>query len=65
MSKEKYPMMVTLKEASQIYRQRVTKERQRQGYLPLQEPVVKPQHIVVKRIQKAVTLTLLKDEKIK
>jgi hypothetical protein len=61
----KYPMMVTIKEASQIYRQRVTKERQKQGYLPLQEPAIPPQHVSIKKIQKAVTLTLLKNEKIK
>ena len=64
MAKKKYAMMVTLKEAAQIYQQRVKKEREKQGYLPLQKPVGEPQHVSVKRIQKAVTLTLLRDEKI-
>ena len=64
MAKKKYAMMVTLKEASQIYQQRVKKEREKQGYLPLQKPVGEPRHTTVKKIQKAVTLTLLKEEKI-
>jgi hypothetical protein len=64
MGKKKYPMMVTIKEASQIYQQRVKKERQKQGYFPLQKPVGEPQHTTVKKIQKAVTLTLLRNEKI-
>ena len=65
MAKKKYAMMVTLKEAKQIYQQRVIKDRKNQGYLPIQKPAVPPQHLTVKKIQKAVTLTLLKEEKIK
>ena len=64
MGKKRYPMMVTIKEARQIYQQRVKKDRQKQGYLPIQEPTCDPQHTTIKKIRKAVTLTLLKDEKI-
>lgn len=64
MAKKKYAMMVTLKEAKQIYQQRVIKDRKNQGYLPIQKPAVPPLHIAAKRIQRAVTLILLKDEKI-
>lgn len=62
---KKYPMMVSIKEASQIYRQRVNKAREKHGYLPIQEPAIPPQHVSVKKIRNAVTLTLLKNEKIK
>jgi hypothetical protein len=62
---KKYPMMVTIKEASRIYQARAEKERKKQGFLPILKPWQEPEHVSAKKIRKAVTLTILEKENIK
>jgi hypothetical protein len=62
---KKYPMMVTVKEASKIYRARAKKYREKKGWLPILAPSHKPTHLTAKRIRRSVTLVKLRDEVIK
>lgn len=61
---KKYPMMVTLKEASRIYRRRAAKYREKRGFLPIQAPVHKGLHTSARKLREAVTLTKLREERI-
>lgn len=61
---KKYAMMVTLKEASRIYRRRAAKYRKKRGLLPIQAPVYKPNSATPKKLREVVTLTKLREEKI-
>jgi len=57
---KKYPMMVTLKEASKIYEARVRKQREKEGWAQVQMPAVKSKN--AKKINRAITLTILAKE---
>ena len=59
---KKYPMMVTLAEASKIYTSRAAKSRKREGFPPILPPTHSPLHTTKKKIRNAVTLVLLADE---